>query len=456
MPIPSSIVGDAYTSRRAGETLERLTDIDQRAAGLPGEAAAAALLVETFEDAGFDDVGTSEFEIPGWRRGSSALTVRGDAPTVRGDTPTVYEDSHELIALPRSVPGEVTGRLVDLDAGVPSRFAETDLEGTVVLVSSHTPEGWDRWIHRTEKYNRAVEAGADGFVFANRQSGCLPATGNVGGPESPGPIPAVGVSMELGERLSRRCARGEPTVTLETTCTNEPATSRTVHGAVGPDTDDEILLTAHMDAHDISEGATDNAVGCAIVSEVGRLLGRVESDLGTRVRLVTFGSEEIGLRGSHAWASERDLDRVKTVINVDGAGSSRDIELSSNGHDDVADVFTEVAGEFGVPIEVDDGLSPWSDHWPFVQRGVPGVLVSSRSEGTALRGWGHTHGDTLDKVDTRDLRDLIVVLTGTIVELSDPDRTVERTSSDEVRRAAIDEGHAEGLRMRGEWPWSDR
>lgn len=448
MSIPASIIGDAYASQRAANFLERLTDIDRRAAGLPGEAAAADLIAETFETAGFDNVTVPEFEIPGWHRGTSRLTV-GEGSV------SVYEESHELIALPRSTPGKVTGRLVDLGAGIPSRFADADIEGAVVLVSSHTPDGFGRWIHRTEKYNRAVEAGAAGFVFANRQSGCLPATGNVGGPDDPGPIPAVGVSMEVGERLSRRCDRNEPTATLETTCTNESTTSRNVEGTIGPDTDEEILLTAHMDAHDISEGATDNAVGCAVVTEVGRLLGLVESELDTRIRLVTFGSEEIGLRGSETWATGHDLENVKTVINVDGAGSSRDVELSSNGHDDLAAVFTEVAAELGVPITVDDGLSPWSDHWPFVQRGVPGALVSSSSEGASLRGWGHTHGDTLDKIDMRDLRDLIVVLTGALVTLSDPDRRVGRKSPDDVRRAATDEGHAEGLRIANEWPWGD-
>jgi len=49
--------------------------------------------------------------------------------------------------------------------------------------------------------------------------------------------------------------------------------------ALGPDTDEAVLLLAHYDAHDVGEGALDNGCGCALVAEVGRLLATVEDDL---------------------------------------------------------------------------------------------------------------------------------------------------------------------------------
>ncbi|MFU8870197.1 M28 family metallopeptidase, partial [Natronococcus sp.] len=258
---------------------------------------------------------------------------------------------------------------------------------------------------------------------------------------------------ELGARLVRACKRERTTATLNVDCENERMTSQSVTATLGPDMEREVLVTAHHDAHDISEGATDNAAGCAAVAEVARLLATMEESLETRVRFVTFGAEELHLLGSEAWTADTDPETIKTVINLDGIGSSRDPVVSTHGIDAIDATFREVSDELGVPIERDGGLVPWGDQWPFVYRGVPGAMVSSKAESDALRGWGHTHADTLDKVDRRDLRALAVSVAAAVCKLAEADREVDRRSPDAVRQRAIDEGHAEGMRLTGVWPW---
>lgn len=52
-------------------------------------------------------------------------------------------------------------------------------------------------------------------------------------------------------------------------------------GELGPDTNEAVLLTAHVDAHDIAPGANDNGAGAVLVVEVARLLTQIEEELDT-------------------------------------------------------------------------------------------------------------------------------------------------------------------------------
>ncbi|WP_049972328.1 M28 family peptidase [Haladaptatus cibarius] len=447
--IPNSVVGDAVTSTESWDTLEALVSVGNRMAGQTGEAEGAEIIADAFERGGARDVEINEFEIPGWWRGSSSLSVGEE---------TLVAD-HEVIALPGTPGGDATGELVDVGYGLAEDFEERDLDGKIVMASSETPDDHGRWIHRMEKYVCAANAGAAGFVFRNHVEGCLPPTGEIGYHNRPGPIPAVGVSKEVGTRLLREHAvegnEGEEGSGSETTisveCRNEPTNSRNVEAVVGPDTEKEVLVTAHVDAHDVSEGANDNGAGSALVAEIGRLLGKVELD--TRVRLVTFGSEEIGLYGAYHAAETHGLESIKCVINIDGAGNSRNLGVGTNGFDELGDAFEEVTDEMRLPLSTHERISPHGDQWAFVQEGVPSVMTYSRSGGSG-RGWGHTHADTLDKLDIRDLRAMALALSNVVVAVAEEDREIPHKSREQIRDE-IDEGYVEELKLGGRWPYDE-
>ncbi|WP_224268042.1 M28 family peptidase [Haloprofundus salinisoli] len=448
--LPDDVVGDAQTSTFGWETLQSLVDVGNRMAGQEGEKAGAVVVADAFETAGLRDVKLDEFEIPGWWRGSSALELRGP-------NPRRHESQHDVLALPGSPSGTVSGRVVDVGDGSYEEFDAVgdDLEGAVALVSSATPENADRWLHRMEKYVNAADHGAVGFLFRNHIEGSLPPTGEVGYHNRPGPIPAVGVSKEVGERLARYADEEEEfVVELDVDCRNEPTTSRNVEGVLGPaDADKEVLVTAHVDAHDIADGANDNGAGSALVAELGRLLANVESDLDSRVRFVTFGSEEIGLWGAYHWAESHDLDSVKCVLNIDGPANSRNVRVGTNGFDEMGEAFEAVGEELDVPIQSGDTISPHGDQWVFIQEGVPAVMASSTSEQSG-RGWGHTHADTLDKLDPRDLRDVATIFASTAYHLASDDVETPHKTRDEIRDS-IDEGYVTELKMGGRWPYDD-
>lgn len=444
--IPTRLVGEAYTSTHAWDLLCDLVDIDNRMAGQRGETEGAELVREAFEESGLSEVSVTEFDIPGWWRGDCSLTTSGDRTHV-------FDAPYQVIELPGSPSGTVEAEIVDVGHGLPEDFEECDgdLEGTLVMASSLTPDDHDRWIHRGEKYASAVNAGAAGFLFRNHLDGCLPPTGGIGNDDGPGPIPAIGVSREVGSRLVRYCEDGVDGH-LEVECRNEPTQSRNIEAVLGPETDQEILVTAHIDAHDIGEGARDNGVGSVLVSEVGRLLSLMEDDLGTRVRCLVFGAEEVGLYGAYHWVDTHAADRVKCVLNIDGAGCSRTLDMYTHGFDPIGEAFRDVSEELTVPIEIAEGIRPHSDHWPFVQEGIPGAQLRSTADESG-RGWGHTHADTIDKLDIRDLRDLAVGITAGVVTLAGTDRTVEHKPVEEIRDATIEQGYETGMRNANNWPF---
>jgi aminopeptidase YwaD len=429
--LTDELVGDAYRNGIAWETLESLVDVGNRMAGQDGEREAADVVAEAFEEAGLREISREPFEIPGWWRGSTTLEL--------SDNDQTYADSHQLFALPGTPAGEEQAEIVDVGHGTPEEFEDADLDGKIAMASSRTPESYDRWIHRREKYQAAADAGAVAFLFRNHVEGCLPPTGGVPEEDGPGPIPAAGVSRELGHRLVRYCEREAVPAELEIDCRNETATSQNVSGRLGPDTEETLLVTAHYDAHDIAEGAEDNGAGSALVAEVGRLLTALEDDLEIGVECVTFGAEEMGLRGSKYMAETRDLDSIKAVVNLDGIGGSRDLKVDTHGFDGLADAFAAASDDLATPVEVSDDIVPHSDHWPFVHEGVPGLMAMSQSDGDG-RGWGHTHADTLDKLDPRDFRDLAVLLTAGVAKLATEEWPVEAVDTETIESRAEEQG----------------
>ena len=436
-------IGETFTSDAGWNHLTDLVDLDDRMAGSAGEREALELTRDAFAEAGARNAAVEEFEIQGWERGDSAVR---DAAT--GDPVAVGPNA--CIALPRSPSGEATGEFVDLGYGLPEDF-EADLEGKIVMVSSDTPESVDRFIHRREKYYRAVEAGATAFVFANHVEGTLPPTGSVGTADSPiGEVPAVGVSKEAGARLSRRNEGDDLTVAVD--CETPAATSGNAVAEVGPDTDEHLIVSSHVDAHDLAEGAMDNGAGTATIVEVARALAAREDELDVRVRFAAFGAEEVGLVGSSVAAEAADRDAVRAVVNVDSNVFGRTLRVDHHEFDALAAAAERVSDRFDHPISTGGELVPHSDHWPFVKRGIPGYMISGETEGRG-RGWGHTHADTLDKLESRNLREQAILLTELVVDLAGPDVSIPRRDRDDIAAALEAEGKATGMKLTGDWPF---
>ncbi len=428
-------IGDTYRSTVGWSLLEELVNIGNRMAGSDGEDAGATAVEATFDEIGIETVFTESLPMTGWERGGSTLTVG--------------EEEHACIVLPRAPAGSVSGELVDLGYGLPTDFENADLEGKIAMVRSDIPDYHDRYIHRREKYFRAYDAGAVGFVYRNHVEGQLAPTGSVAGKDDPiGPIPAVGVSYEVGAKLARRYD-GQQT-TLTTDATIDETETRNVHAVIGPETDERVLVTAHHDAHDIAEGAMDNGAGTAMVAEIGRALQHREAELDYGVELIVFGAEEVGLLGSSYDAAHREQP-VRAVLNTDSPVAERDLKISTHGSDELTAAVREAADRLGHSVTITPNHNPHSDHWPYVTQGIPGLMALS-DRGTG-RGWGHTTADTFDKLDQRNLQEQSLLLTELATILADDSWSFPRRDRSAIATELEEQNLAEGMRLTGSWPF---
>ncbi|WP_336343616.1 M28 family metallopeptidase [Halalkalicoccus ordinarius] len=434
-----AVLGRAWHDETSWELLTRLTELEERMGGHPGERRAADLVASAFEESGVERVKLREFEMWRWNRGRAELAVTEP-----------IERSFGTLALPYSPAGDVHTELVDVGYGTPDEIEASDVRGKIAVASTTTPPEKGRFVHRMEKFGHAAAAGAEAFVFANHVPGQLPPTGALRF-NAEAAMPGVGVSKEAGAWLTEYAERGGR-AKLSVSATTERDTSQNVVGTLGPETDEEIVLLGHYDAHDIAEGALDNGCGIATVVGTARILAGMEPALERRVRVAGVGCEEVGLMGSEALADELDLESVAAVVNVDGAGRFRNLQAYTHGSDRIETLVEETCDEWDQPVAFSRDPHPYSDHWPFLHRGVPALQLHSQAPSGAERGrgWGHTHADTRDKVDPRNLREHAMLAALLVRELT---RSEFPRIGNETLREQLRETDAEaGMRAAEVWP----
>jgi len=160
---------------------------------------------------------------------------------------------------------------------------------------------------------------------------------------------------------------------------------------------------------DPAPGADDNGTGTAVMVECARLLAPLALDVG--LKFIAFSGEEEGLKGSKCYADSvshlADSDSILGVINVDMVGYVKDRHpLLTLAYDWksrwLSDQLEEASMIAGLETEIEPvnltGI-PMSDHFPFWQIGVPGILFIEELEGTTpVNPYYHTTNDTQDRL----------------------------------------------------------
>jgi aminopeptidase YwaD len=408
LSIDRQIVGDAYTSTETMDNLIVLCDeFGSRFGGTEGERKAAEFFKTKLKEYGLSNVRLEPIEYIGWTRGEAELEIVNP-----------IQKTVPCISLPHSPPTDMEGVIIDMRDGAPKDFDERadEIEGKIVMTTSVVnPKNSKRWIHRSEKYGRSIMAGAIGFIYVNHYPGYGPVTGGIGralsSGDGEGAIPAISVSKEEGAFIQRLIKRnGEVKIHLTTTDHCEPMTSWNIVGdLIGQQYPDQIVMMgSHYDGHDISQGATDPASGAVSVMEAARMLAKYASNLPCTVRFALWGIEEIGLIGSKEYvkAHADELSNIRFYLNMDSAGSSsnkRDVVL--NEWSDLEPYFERWSEEMALGFAVGQSVMAYSDHFPFFMAGVPTGGMQSAELAFSGRDYGHTHWDTVDKVELKNLRE---------------------------------------------------
>lgn len=151
-----------------------------------------------------------------------------------------------------------------------------------------------------------------------------------------------------------------------------------------------IVFSAHLD-HDgignavagdkIYNGAIDNASGTAVIMEVARAMRA--NPPRRSVMFLSVTAEEKGLIGAQYFAHNPTVSKANIVanINVDGVMmfyDFTDLIVFGADHSSLGDVVEKVASEYSLSLAedpfVDQGFFTRSDHYRFVQQGIPSIF----------------------------------------------------------------------------------
>ena len=122
-------------------------------------------------------------------------------------------------------------------------------------------------------------------------------------------VPTVVMRNEDYGRIARILADGTP-VELQFTIVNTiypdgKTAYNTISEIAGSDKKDEVvMLGGHLDSWHSATGATDNAIGCAVMMEAARILKAIGVQPRRTIRVALWSGEEQGLLGSQAYVKE--------------------------------------------------------------------------------------------------------------------------------------------------------
>jgi aminopeptidase YwaD len=309
---------------------------------------------------------------------------------------------HALLRSAATPDEGLTAEVIDLGRGTPEEFEahRGDIAGRMVLVR-HELMFAAGTIHRRRKIEMARDAGASAFLIAGPEPGSL-----VAGSAGEAGLPAAGLTPEVAARL-RRTARGWANATLRIGTVDEPATSRTLLFDCPGRTRRWIVLSAHLDGHDLAESAIDNASGVAAALAVARALRPYVRDLACGLRLVFFSVEEWALTGSALYVqglSPEERSAIALNINLDSVAGGTTLSALTSGFASIEPFLLSVAEANGIPLRCVRPLARNSDHANFAEAGIPAFrLVAGFDEPNANTRLVLTERDTRALVDRKQL-----------------------------------------------------
>jgi carboxypeptidase Q len=256
-------------------------------------------------------------------------------------------------------------------------------------------------------------------------------------------VPTVVLRNEDFGRITRTLADGVP-VELEFNIQNriypEGKTSfNTVAEIPGTDKKDEvIMLGGHLDSWHSATGATDNAIGCAIMMEAARILKSIGVKPRRTIRVALWSGEEEGLLGSQAYVKQHfgtfedprpEYATFDGYFNID-SGTGRVRGLSVFGPPEDGDILRQVVAPFS-DLGVAGAIANKSrrlggtDSTSFAQSGLPGIGMGQDPIEYFTDTW-HTNLDTYERIIPEDVQKAAIVAAAAIYQLAMRDEMLPR------------------------------
>jgi carboxypeptidase Q len=460
-PALVKIAGEGMMDSHAFQYLTELSDdIGSRVTGSPAERKAEEWGVAKMKAMGLENVHTEKYQLwRGWTRGTAqgellepihrALHV--DAMGWTGSTPAAGAE------------GEVVSvNLFNIEEEVKHT---SRLSGKIVLV---VMQGVPK------KNADSLFASFGDFLKAASKAGAVAVIGGQAGSKASGMnlthtgilgfdadfvVPVVSMTAEDQGQLERYIESGKKVrvrFNVQNTFSNGPVESANVVGEIrGRENPEQVLVVgAHLDSWDLSEGTTDNGTGSASV--LGSAEAIVRSGMKPRrtIRFVLFTGEEQGLDGSFAYMKQHHAEMANHLGNLvldSGQGPVKEFMLG--GRDDLVASFRPFVESLASirEIAVNDKVESGTDTLPFSMAGLPGICMDQDSP--EYKYTHHSSADALEAVKPEVLAQNAMLMALTAYWIADrPERFASPWPAERTAKMLKAQHQDEMLKAFGLWP----
>ena len=261
--------------------------------------------------------------------------------------------------------------------------------------------------------------------------------------------PAVILRNDDAGRIYRIMADGTP-VSVEFNMQNQyfpdgKTSYVTVAEIPGTDKGDEVvMLGGHLDSWTSATGATDNAIGCAIMMEAARILEAVGARPRRTIRVALWSGEEEGLLGSFAYVKNHfgsaeeptaDFNKLDAYWNIDD-GTGRVRGASIFGPPEAATILAQYLkpfedwGVFGAAAST-ARVEGGSDNGAFAVAGLPGIGTQQDGIEYNSTTW-HTDLDTYERIVPEDVMHNAVLTAAVVLGIANRDEMLPRFAKGEM------------------------
>jgi carboxypeptidase Q len=262
-------------------------------------------------------------------------------------------------------------------------------------------------------------------------------------------VPTVILRNEDYGRITRLLADATP-VELEFNIVNRLfPEGRTAYNTIseipGTDKKDEvIMLGGHLDSWHSATGATDNAIGCAMMMEAARILKAIGVKPRRTIRVALWSGEEQGLLGSLAYVKQHfgsaeepkpEFSKFGGYLNID-SGTGRARGASVFGPPEAATILRQALATFedlgvmGAISSKSRGIGG-SDNTSFSNAGLPGIGMAQDPIEYGTYTW-HTNLDTYERIIEDDVKKSAVVIAAAVYHLAMRDELLPRFTKEQM------------------------
>ncbi|MEP6779753.1 MAG: M20/M25/M40 family metallo-hydrolase [Gemmatimonadaceae bacterium] len=219
----------------------------------------------------------------------------------------------------------------------------------------------------------------------------------------------------------------------------------TVGEIPGSDKSDEVVMMGgHLDSWTSATGATDNAIGCAIMMEAARILVATGAKPRRTIRVALWSGEEEGELGSFdyvkqhfgsAEAPTKDFNKLQAYWNIDD-GTGRVRGASIFGPPEAASALAQILKpfeDFGIfgALPSSARAEGGSDNGAFAVAGLPGIGTQQDNIEYNSTTW-HTNLDTYERIVPEDVIHNAIVSASVMLHLANRDELLPRFAPDKM------------------------